>query len=173
MSPLIVRKSRWRNAIPLVGSWTVLGISVYYLSNHEPTWLSQISALFFGSMALACTIQILESKPCLVISDEGICVAYLNIGTISWNDLSGAFIRNDGGVDQICFTLRDAEEFRVRVGRLGRVFNSATRQAGYGDFTLNPSGMGLDARVVFELITEQIDHAKDKPTKTSWKYSTG
>lgn len=170
MSPLIVRKSRWRNVVPLVGSWTVFGISVYYISNHEQTWLPFVVAVFFGSIASAYSIQTLESKPCLIISVKGISIEHLKIGTIFWNDLSGAFIVSIGGVDQICFTLRNAEEFRVRIGRLGRVLNSATRQAGYGDFTLNTSDMGLDAKIVLELVREQIDHAKGKPKGTALSY---
>ncbi len=170
MSPLIVRKSRWRNVVPLVGSWTVLGISLYYISNHEQTWLPFVVAMFFGSLALACSIQMLESKPCLIISIKGINIEYLRIGALSWNDLSGAFIMRDGRVDRICFTLRNPEEFRVRIGRLRRLFNSANQQPGYGDFTLNASEMRLDAKVVLELVRDQIDHAKDKPKGTPLSY---
>ena len=170
MNPLVVRRSRWRSATPLVGSFVVVAICVYYAMHHEPTWVSVPLTAFFFSLAVFYLEQVFRPKPCLMISVKGICVDYLMIGTIPWNDLSGAFLRRDGGAEHICFTLRDPEEFRVRIGRLGRVLNSARRQAGYGDFTLNTFDLGLDADVVLELIKEQIALAKDKPTGPTLKY---
>lgn len=167
MLPLIVRKSRWRSAGSLVGSLIVLGISTSILMDGGPTWFAWVLILIFGGIAVICLERLWDPKPRLTISEEGICVAYWNVGTISWNDLSEVFVKTDGVADYICLTLRYPENFRGRMSKVARAFNTATRQTGFSDFTVKPADMGLDTKVVFELVREQIENNSEphEPTK--------
>ena len=145
---------------PLVGSLVALGIIVYFLVDREPTWFIWTLIALFGGSTFAFLDLLMHPKPWLVLSQQGFCYTYLGIGTISWNDLSGAFIKTDRGVDYICLALRHPAEFRSQLSKFHRVFSSASRQTGFGDFTVDTSGIGLDANAVIELVREQIDQAK-------------
>ena len=158
--PLNIRKSRWRFALPLVGSLMVLGICLYFLADREPSGLIWTLIVIFGVSSLACFFRMMDAQPGLVISEIGVCDTNWSVGTIPWKELHGAFIKSDGGVDYICLTLRHPEQYRREMGKVGRVISSATRQTGFGDFTMRPSAMGLDTSGVFEIVKEQLRLSK-------------
>ena len=154
--PLYIRKSRWRFVLPLIGSLVILGISIYILADREPSGLVWVMIVFFGVSALVYFFRMIDAQPGIIISEVGVCDTNWSIGTIPWKELHGAFIKSAGGVDYICLTLRHPERYRREMGKVGRVISSATRQTGFGDFTLNPAVMGLDTCRVFEIVKEQL-----------------
>lgn len=145
------------------------------MASRELTWFTWALVVILGGSASVCLERLWNPKLSLTISEQGIYVACWNVGTISWNDLSGVFVKTDSNVDYICITLRDHENFRGRMNKLTRTSNSATRQTGFSDFTIKPTDMGLDTNVVFELVRQQIDLAQTRPksTETSFKYHSG
>lgn len=153
---LIVRKSRWISVSLFTGSSIGVGAGIYWVINSEPNWVSLVAVLFFGASSLAFLWQLFDAKPRLVISENGICVTYWNVGRIAWRDIREVFVRTDGGADYICFTLRSPEDFRSRMSSIARTINTATQQTEFGDFTLKPSSMGLDTREVLAIVREHM-----------------
>jgi|APLak6261667961_1056064.scaffolds.fasta_scaffold00520_4 hypothetical protein len=156
MLPLVARKSRWRYVVPLVCSSVAIGITLCVLVDRDLSWpIWTLFVIYCGSTVYYLQ-RIFDSTPSLLISEDGICDAHWNIGVISWTELSDAFLKTDSGVVYICLTLRDPVKFRSKIGQIGRIVNSAARQTGFGDFTVNPSSMGLDASEVYKIVNEQL-----------------
>jgi hypothetical protein len=161
--PLIVRKPRWRSVGLLIGSLAVVGIILYM---RQPSLFTWVVIVAFGGIAWTCLGQLMDRKPRLAISENGICVTHWDVGTIPWHELSDAFIKTNGDAEYICVTLRNPESFRERISKLARVVNTSTLKTGYSDFTLKPADMGLDANMILELVRDKISMAKTKPMST-------
>jgi hypothetical protein len=173
--PLIIRKSRWWSVVSLVGTLIALGIIFRILLDRNSTWALWVIIIFFGFFSGFIVVwlgQLWSPEPRLTISEEGIFAAHWNVGLISWNDIGGVFVKTDGGDEYVCLTLRDPESFRDRMGKLARIFNTATRQTGFSDFTVKPADFGFTTNMLLELVRLQIELAKTrpKPTAPSFKY---
>jgi len=121
--------------------------------------------VIFGSSAVYLIVQLFDTQPSLVISDDGIFDPNWRIGTIPWRDLRDAYIRSDSGKDFVCLSLLDPEKYRGRLNGPGRIMNAATRATGFGDFSLNAFALGLDAKAVLELVTSKLSQANEIKTR--------
>ncbi|MCB1100033.1 MAG: PH domain-containing protein [Verrucomicrobiae bacterium] len=70
-----------------------------------------LSIIFFGGCALVAIAQIIDSRPRLIIDDEGILDRTLRVGRIPWSEIQGAYIRTISGNDFICLEVRCPEQY--------------------------------------------------------------
>jgi hypothetical protein len=170
--PVIVTKPLWRHMLPLTGSAALVGIGGYALSEEKPWWIGWPVIVIFGGIVLFHLGRLMNSRPRLTISKDGICSEVWDSDMLPWDDFSGAFLNTADGIDNLCLTLREPEEYRRNANRFRRMIHTAARETGYGDLTVKLSGMGLDAAEVVALVRQQIDRAKTNPKQpdSSFRY---
>jgi hypothetical protein len=173
--PLIVRKSRWPYFIWLILSLAVAGTGIFLIAERVPDWLLLTLLGVFCVVPLYFLGRLIDTRPELVISETGICDAHWNIKPIEWEDIDDAFVRGDSDVDYVCIVLRQPEEYRRKLGGIAKMIQFAAHETGFGDFTVKPVAMGLDARTVLQLTRQQIAKAKSTPrsARSSIKYNAG
>lgn len=172
--PLIVRKSRWPIAISLIGSVTV-ALFLFWQPDIYSNPLQFGLAYVFCMIATGCVWILVDRKPDLVVSAEGIHAPHWGVAVVFWDELEDVFVESDSDGDYLCLSLRQPEKYRARSGRLAKIANTANRETGFGDLTIKPSTVGLDANDLLQLVRRQIvgSRSESKPLPSTWKYRAG
>ena len=165
--PVIVRKSRWHDILPLLGSLIVTFIGGYFLTNQKDSWTIEIVTMLFVSSSLYFATQVFNRKPRLIISEDGINVDYWNSAMMPWSDFNKASLKAIGESEYLCLFLADPERFRGRVNLFRRGIHTLTRETGCGDIMINLSNLGLNAGETIALVQRQVELVKIKPKSTS------
>jgi len=136
-----------------------------YSGHHQSsgTMAGWLNIIFFGGCALVAVWQIIDTRPRLIIDDEGILDRTLGVGCIPWSEIQGASLRSIHGNDFICLELQDHEKYLQRTTAVKRALAGANSALGFTPISLNLSGIAVDATDILELIIKRIDQP---PTNT-------
>ena len=172
--PIVVRKSRRPVMLSFIGA---VGVAVFLF------WIPDIysNSLQFGLACVFCFIAVtclgilLEKKPDLEISTEGMQASHWNVAVIPWEEIEDVFVRTDSNGDHLCLSLSRPAEYHARAGRIAKIASIATREAGFGDLTIRPSTMDLDAHELLLLCRRQMALSKSRPKRppSAVKYRAG
>ena len=135
--------------------FVALGLFLAFVARERI--IGWISVLFFGAGIPLLVRQLLDSRPRLVISDEGILDRSLGVGVIPWTEIVGAYVRSISGNDFICLHLRDPSLFTSQFSPARRAMTSANRALGFTDLSINLSGLPVRTEEVFELIMKRCE----------------
>lgn len=150
MEKLIIKNSRWKYVLLLIGCIGFVAAGIWMVIDGEPFgWLG---ILFFGSGIPLSIWQIADSRPRLVIDERGVTDRTLGIGRIAWSDIEGAYVMSISGNDFICLELKNSEKYWQKLSKVKRAMATANRQLGFTDFNLNLSGVEASTDEIFELI---------------------
>jgi hypothetical protein len=119
-------------------------------------WIGWMSIIFFGSGIPLFIKKISESKPRLIINDQGIFDRTLGIGTIPWGEVAGAFVKSIQGNDFICLELRNPQIWSQQLSSIRKAAASANKALGFTEFSLNLSGAAADTTAIHELIIKKV-----------------
>jgi hypothetical protein len=135
-------------------------------------WLWQALIWVFGAIGFVCLVVLANEKPYLVVDEAGICAAHWISETITWQDFEDVFVQTSSDGDYLCLTLRCPEEYLAAKKRLARLVHTANRQTGFGDLTIKPSAVSLDANELLQIVRRQIakSRSEPKPPRSSVKY---
>jgi hypothetical protein len=161
---LVIGSSRWRHGILLLSSLAFVagGILILAMPTSEPGSLAGqrlagwSSTIFFGGCALIFVWQLIDSRPRLIIDDDGIYDRTLGIGRIPWSDIRGAYLRSISKNVFICLELRDSEHYVRRTNAVKRALAGANAALGFTPISLNLSGVAADPGDILELILKSI-----------------
>lgn len=161
---LTIGTARWKHVVLLLGSLAfVAGAVLILVTEHlEPRrgivalLAGWAGILFFGGCALVGARQLIDSRPRLVIDDDGILDRTLGVGRIPWSDIRGAYLRSLHGNDFVCLDLVDAERYLRRTTAIKRALAGANAALGFTPISLNLSGAAVDAGDVLELILKRF-----------------
>lgn len=153
--PLIVRKSRQPIIVSLVGSVAV----AVFLFFQPDIWSHPLQfglAFFFSMLAGGCLLILVERKPDLVVSADGIRATCWGTTTVGWDEIDEAFVQSVSGVDYLCFSLRQPEVSLARCHPLIRIASRGNREAGMGDLTLRLSDLGANCANLLQVARQRI-----------------
>lgn len=150
MEKLVIKNSRWRYVLLLVGCIGFVAAGIWMvIAGNSFGWLA---ILFFGSGIPVSIWQIADTRPRLVIDEHGVLDRTLGVGRIAWSDIEAAYVRSISGNDFICLELKNAEEYARKLSKVKRAMAAANRNLGFTDFNLNLSGVDASTAEVFELV---------------------
>lgn len=150
MEKLIIKNSRWRYFFLLFGCLGFVATGIWMLISGER--FGWVAILFFGSGIPVAVWQIVDSRPRLVIDEQGVLDRTLGVGRIAWHEIEAAYVVSLSGNDFICLELSNPEKYLSKLSKIKRAMASANRRLGFTDFNLNLSGVDANTAEVFELV---------------------
>jgi hypothetical protein len=165
---IVLGPSRWRHALLLLVSLAFVAGGFFILampasrgkSVKEKQLLGWTTIVFFGGCALVFVWQLIDSRPRIIIDDDGIYDRTLGVGRIPWPEIQDAYVRSISGNDFICLELLDAERYVQRTNPVRRALAGMNSALGFTPITLNISCLAADSNDLLELILKRI-HQSD------------
>jgi len=161
MERIVINRSVGKYVVFLICSWAFVAAGVFILWVGGPRWVGWMNIIFFGAGSLVFLWQIFDSRPRLIIDEQGILDRTLGVGVIHWADIEGAYTRSIQGNDFICLQLRNTDQYVRRLSKVKRAMIPANEALGFAPLNINLSGIrGMTDRVL-ELIlkkSEQYRH---------------
>lgn len=161
MKPIVVRVSRWRYATPLLGSLAIVALSMW-AQRYRPSSTAWILFVAFLICVSLFAQLLLQSRLRLIVDALGIFDPRWEIGTVRWADVEKVFVQQDTGEEVVCVLLSTTGRRYYESGVLARKLSEATRLAGYGDFSVNATRLGIRADDIVELAQRGISAARRK-----------
>lgn len=157
MEKLVIKNSRWKHVLLLVGCIGFVATGIFIVAKGDA--FGWVAILFFGSGIPIAVWQIADSRPRLIIDEQGVLDRTLGVGRIAWGDIESAYVRSISGNDFICLELKNPEEYAQKLSKVKRAMAAANRGLGFTDFNLNLSGVDASTAEVFELLMKYCQMA--------------
>ena len=153
MEKLIIKNSRWKHVLLLIGSVGFVAAGIWMVTQGNS--FGWVAILFFGCGLPIFIWQIVDSRPRLIIYHHGVLDRTMGVGRIAWGDIETAYMRSISGNDFICFELKDPEKYLQKLSKVKRAMAGANRGLGFTDFNLNLVGVDVKTEEVFELVIKR------------------
>jgi hypothetical protein len=150
MEKISIGNFKLRYLFLLLGSlaFVITGAFLTFKKSDTMSFTSGWSAIiFFGACAIIFLLQIIDSRPRLIIDENGIFDRTLSIGLISWSDIADAYVGSIKGQHFICLKLKDEN--------IAKVISSANIALGFERININLSGLNVKPEQVCELIVKK------------------
>jgi hypothetical protein len=159
---LVVRPSRTKYILSLMASGAFVACGVLLVTGSDSAgWVGWASIVFFGAGIPLFVRQLLDSKPRLVIDDEGVFDRTLGVGIIPWSEIESAYVKSAHGNDFVCLVLRDPQRWTGQLPSAQQALVKANVKLGFQPLNINLSGMAVDAALVQEVVLKKIsEHAR-------------
>lgn len=153
-SLLVLRNSRWRYGVFLLGSLVFVAAGVFsvFAEGRVGAWIGWSSILFFGGCSLVFVQQIIDTRTRLELNERGIFDRTLGVGLIPWSDVESAYVLTIHQQSFVCLQLRNEDEWVDRLGATQRRLMGANRALGFQAFNINLSGLGAHPQEVLEIV---------------------
>ncbi len=137
------------------------GIFILFVGKDlEATIISWLSIIFFGFGQIVFLFQIFDSRPRIVIGDEGIFDRTLDIGVIEWQDIEDAYLNSVFGNDFISLVLKDNEKYLSRTSKIKAKVAKYNSVLGFETINVNLSGVNIKSDKIYQLIVNKIVQMK-------------
>ena len=151
MEKLAIKSSRWKHFALLAACLGFVAVGLFIIIN-KGNWFGLVPIFLFGGGIPIAVWQILDSRPRLIIDEEGVMDRTLGVGRIEWRDIRGAYMASIQGTDFICLELRDPAKYNARLSNVRRALAKANIRLGFTDFSLNLIGVAANSYEVYELV---------------------
>jgi hypothetical protein len=155
---VVIGPSRWRNLFLTLAGLAFVGGGIFILlipppsGESRPLLIGWGCILFFGACALVGLWQLFDSRPRIILDDEGIFDRSLGPGKIPWGRIEGAYIQSIHGTEFICLQLLDADRHLQNLSAGKRALVELNAQLGFTPISLNLSGTNANAAELLEII---------------------
>ena len=163
MEKVIIRNSRWKHVLLLIGCIGFVAAGIWMIIQGKQ--FGWVALLFFGSGIPISIWQIADSRPRLIIDDSGVLDRTLGVGRIEWTDIQEAYVRSISGNDFICLELKNPEKYSQQLSQVKRAMADANRGLGFTDFNINLSGVAASTDEIFELLMKYCEAAAKRQEK--------
>ncbi len=161
---IVIGNSRWRAVLLLAACLAFVSGGIFVLvSQHTARYRSSdgttaawSSTIFFGLGGFAAIRRLIDSRPRLILDDEGVWDRTLDVGRIAWTDIEGAYLRSIRSNNFICLVLRDTDRYLSKTTAMKRALANANTALGFTPISLNLSGVAANAKDILEIIVTRI-----------------
>ncbi len=164
MDKLTIGTARLKCVFYLIGSLGFVIAGLFILTMHRPgaEQAAWPAIMFFGAAIPVFVWQLLDTRPRLVIDDNGVYDRRLKIGVIPFADIEDAYVMSIGkpGQEFICLRLRDETKYLRTLSPIVKALCSVNRAMGATAITLNLSSVDADASQLCDLIKKKSMLAK-------------
>ncbi len=157
MTYIEIKTSRIKYVLLLMITIGFVAGGIFILMNNGPAWVGWMSIIFFGSGIPLFIWQIADSRPRLIIDDEGVNDRTLGVGKILWKDIGGAYLKSIQNNDFICLQLKNTEKYLGKLSPIKQATASANAKLGFTPLSLNLSGVSANADQVLELVLKMSE----------------
>ena len=154
MTPIAIKTSRLKYVLLLCAALGFIAGGIFIISHGKPdeTWIGWMSVIVFGSGVPLFAWQLFDSRPRLVIDEQGILDRTLGVGVIPWSEITCAYVKSIQSNDFICLEVRNPERWLARLSPVKRAMVSANEALGFTVLNVNLSGVAADTSQILELI---------------------
>lgn len=158
MTPVSIKSSRLKYILLLIASLGFVAGGIFILIHGDAgdTWVGWMSIVFFGAGIPIFVWQLVDSRPRLVIDDQGILDRTLGVGVLPWSEITGAYLKSIRGNSFICLEVRNPERWIGKLSPVKRAMLSANEKLGFTALNLNLSAIAADPSQILELILKTI-----------------
>lgn len=158
MPLIIIKSSKLEYFLLLVGSLGFVAAGIFILNhgNSTDSWIGWMAIIFFGSGIPLFGWQLADSRPRLVIDEQGILDRTLGVGIIPWSEITGAYLRSIQGNSFICLEVLNPERWLERLSPIKRAMVPANEALGFTVLNLNLSAVSAEPAELLELILKTI-----------------
>lgn len=125
----------------------------------SPEVAGWLAITFFGACASIGIWQLVDSRPRLIIDDEGVYDRTLSAGKIPWADIRSVRLQSINSQSFICLELSDEDRYLKNASPTRRALIAANRALGFAALNLNLSNLNADIFEVFELVERKVMEA--------------
>lgn len=166
MEKIVIRNARLKAVLLTLVSLAFVAGGIFILSSDRdeshtrrgvsPKVAGWGAIVFFGGCSIVGIMQLFDSRPRLIIDNEGVFDRTLRCGKIPWTDILDARLQTISSQPFICLDLRDEERYLTLISPTRRALVAANRALGFSAFSLNLSHVDADPLEVFELVFRSI-----------------
>ena len=155
MEPIVIGNSRWKYVLLLVVCLGFVAGGVFILMmDRSPKNLAGGwgCIVFFGAGVPIAVWQIFDSRPRLIIDENGINDRTMGVGLIPWSEIEDAYVMSIERNDFICLVVRDPSLWIHKLSPLQKAMASTNLKLGFTELNVNLSGIDVSSRQIHELI---------------------
>ncbi|MBX9790099.1 MAG: hypothetical protein K2Y37_14375 [Pirellulales bacterium] len=146
--------SKGKILLLLFGSIAFVAISIWMWSyaseqqRYNPLSVQAVAVagvLFFGACAIYSAMKFIDTKPGLVIDQQGI-VDNSNaaaVGRVSWRDIVGLSVTTIAGQRMLTIELANPQQYIERLGFIRRLLNSASYRMTGSPINISANGLAI------------------------------
>ena len=165
MEPIVIAQSRLKWIVFLIVSLLFVAAGALLLAIGESPLKAWGTMVFFGGCALVFAWQIIDSRPRIVISDDGIVDRTLKVGVIEWSDIRAVWLYRKSGIPFVGLDLRDPAKYVARLSPLMQRMAALNEKLEYPPLNLNLAGtMAVPEQVEVLLQREIEQRSSEEPT---------
>lgn len=112
--------------------------------------------IFFGFGLIVFLKQLLNTKPRIILDDEGIEDKSLGIGKILWDDIEAAYPNNIISNKFISLKLKNVEKYLQKTSKAKEKLASYNHALGFEALNLNLVGLNVSQKDLMTLITAHL-----------------
>jgi hypothetical protein len=149
-----LKNSRLKYLLLLFLSCGIVAVGIFILAHAKPgeKWIGWMGIIFSGLGIPIILWQLIDSRPRIVLNENGILDRTLGVGLIPWAEIAGAYIVSIWSNDFICLRLHNPNMWVNNLSLFKRLLVKANIALGCTEINLNLSGVKADASQVLELI---------------------
>jgi len=157
MTTITFQSSRLKYAVLLLIAIFAVSVGAMMVvdAKAKDAWIGWGGIIFFGASIPLFAREMFDTKPRLVLNDEGVFDRTLGVGIIPWSEITGATLRSVNRNYFICLEVRNPEQWTARLPPLKRAMVSANKALGFAALNLNLSAIAADPMEVYTLILER------------------
>jgi hypothetical protein len=179
--PIEVKRSVPRTLLTLLGSAAFTALGAWVLATRDPATEDLLAGIlcisFFGLCGLASIYMLFDTRPRVLLNQQGVTVRGWKGCPIPWSDVErvwkyeqrvGLGFSGQTKIDYVCLSLKNGAELRNRQGPITRKFASYCRARGWGDIYFSTKVTDASADELVAAIQSHIGGAHLSPPKSLW-----
>ncbi len=171
----IIPLSRKKIVLIILGSLAFVGLGIWMWGHASGTSMAEgillrvISVLsigFFGLCGIYGCVKIFDSKPGLIIDQEGIIdsSSAAAVGRVPWSEITGVTISEISGQKFLTIHVTDPEKYMERGGAMTKRMHRMNLKMTGSPINLSSNALGIDFNELCQILSVSLDAAqKTKP----------
>ncbi len=151
--------SKLKYGMFLLLSMACVAIGAFMVLGGEKILIGWLCIGFFFLGTLICLWAIFDSRPRLILDEDGVIDRYLGVGKIFWKDIKGLSVITAYKNDFVCLQMDEDSNQRYlsNLSPIKRKLLTANVALGWPPLNLDLSGIKGSTEEIFQAIVQQID----------------
>jgi len=159
MKQTIYFNSKLKYGMFLLLSMACVAIGAFMILGGEKILIGWLCIGFFFLGTLICLWAIFDSRPRLILDEDGVIDRYLGVGKIFWKDIKGLSVRTAYKNDFVCLAMDEDpnQRYLSNLSSTKRKLVTTSVALGWPPMVLNLSGVKGSTEKIFQAIVQQIE----------------
>lgn len=131
-------------------------------SSSKSQMIGWLNIAFFGLGIVMAAKQLMDKKPRIVITTDGITDNTLKVGEVAWADICDAYLKRVQREHFICLQLDDEQKYLDRMTETGKKLAKANQMLGCESVNINLSGVKCDTGEILNTVKQRAAYARNR-----------